>query len=57
MLAPGKKNVTLHLKNKRAGGGAQVVDCQSSKHKALSSKPSTVKKEKKIPYLFSELLC
>jgi hypothetical protein len=34
------------IRAKRVGGMAPVVECLSSKHKALSSKPSTTKKTK-----------
>jgi hypothetical protein len=31
----------------RAGGMANVIDCQSRKHKALSSNPNTTKRRRK----------
>jgi hypothetical protein len=42
----GKK--TKKPKGKRAGGVAQVTECLPSKYKALSSKPNTTKKKKKL---------
>jgi hypothetical protein len=39
-----KFKVFLPFKNFRAGGVAQVLACPPSKHKALSSNPSTTKK-------------
>jgi hypothetical protein len=38
---------TKYLQAKRARGMAQVVECLSSNHKALSLKPRTAKKKKK----------
>jgi hypothetical protein len=44
-LRPSQAKVTVWLKNKRAEGIAQVVECLSSMHKALDSIPSTANKE------------
>jgi hypothetical protein len=41
------ENYYYHKKKKRAGGVAEVVESLPSKHKALSSNPSTSKKKQK----------
>jgi hypothetical protein len=42
-----KQNLIFKItRGKRAGGMAQVVECLPSKHKALSSNPSTTNTKK-----------
>jgi hypothetical protein len=43
-----KTNKQTNRKNKRAGGGAEVVECLPSKDKIMGSIPGASKKEKKI---------
>jgi hypothetical protein len=50
-LYPGKKHETLSkkiLKNKRAGGMAQVIECLSSKYEALRSKHRSPKQNANV---------